>query len=69
MTHASDSFAAIVRAAASAARARSSPAARRSRPTCRSITQFGVYKLDINQGNYLSQDMVDKLKVGRPSRR
>ena len=28
------------------------------------ITQFGVYKLDINQGNYLSQDMVDKLKVG-----
>jgi outer membrane protein assembly factor BamE len=23
-----------------------------------------VYKLDINQGNYLSQDMVDKLKVG-----
>ncbi len=29
------------------------------------ITQFGVYKLDINQGNYLSQDMVDKLKVGQ----
>ena len=25
---------------------------------------FGVYKMDINQGNYLSQDMVDKLKVG-----
>jgi outer membrane protein assembly factor BamE len=25
---------------------------------------FGVYKIDINQGNYLSQDMVDKLKVG-----
>ena len=25
---------------------------------------FGVYKLDINQGNYLTQDMVDKLKVG-----
>ena len=25
---------------------------------------FGVYKLDVNQGNYLSQDMVDKLKVG-----
>ena len=21
------------------------------------ITQFGVYKLDINQGNYISQDM------------
>jgi outer membrane protein assembly factor BamE len=32
-------------------------------PTLRS---FGVYKLDINQGNYLSQDMVDKLKVGQP---
>jgi outer membrane protein assembly factor BamE len=30
-------------------------------PTWRS---FGVYKMDINQGNYLSQDMVDKLKVG-----
>ncbi|MGE5088644.1 MAG: outer membrane protein assembly factor BamE [Candidatus Levyibacteriota bacterium] len=25
---------------------------------------LGVYKIDINQGNYLSQDMVDKLKVG-----
>ena len=33
-------------------------------PTLRS---FGVYKLDINQGNYLSQDMVDKLKVGQLS--
>ena len=30
-------------------------------PTLRS---FGVYKLDINQGNYLSQDMVDRLQVG-----
>ena len=30
-------------------------------PTWRS---FGVYKIDINQGNYLSQDMVDKLKIG-----
>ena len=29
------------------------------------ITQFGVYKLDINQGNYISQDMVDKLRVGQ----
>jgi len=29
------------------------------------ITQFGVYKIDINQGNYISQDMVDKLKVGQ----
>jgi len=29
------------------------------------ITQFGVYKLDINQGNYISQDMVDKLKAGQ----
>ena len=25
---------------------------------------FGVYKIDINQGNYLSQDAVDRLKVG-----
>jgi outer membrane protein assembly factor BamE len=31
-------------------------------PTLRS---FGVYKMDINQGNYLSQDMVDKLKAGQ----
>lgn len=31
-------------------------------PTLRS---FGVYKLDINQGNFLSQDMVDKLKAGQ----
>lgn len=30
-------------------------------PTWRS---FGVYKIDVNQGNYLSQDTVDKLKVG-----
>ncbi|MCC6195539.1 MAG: outer membrane protein assembly factor BamE [Burkholderiales bacterium] len=29
------------------------------------VTQFGVYKLDINQGNYISQDMVDKLKTGQ----
>ena len=29
------------------------------------IEQFGIYKLDINQGNYLSQDQVDKLKVGQ----
>lgn len=29
------------------------------------IRNFGVYKLDINQGNYITQDMVDKLKVGQ----
>jgi outer membrane protein assembly factor BamE len=28
------------------------------------LTSLGVYKIDVNQGNYLSQDMVDKLKVG-----
>jgi outer membrane protein assembly factor BamE len=28
------------------------------------VTQFGVYKIDVNQGNFLSQDMVDKLKTG-----
>ena len=28
------------------------------------IEQFGVYKLDINQGNYLAQDQVERLKVG-----
>ena len=26
---------------------------------------FGVYKLDINQGNYTTQDQVDKLRVGQ----
>ena len=31
-------------------------------PTLRT---WGVYKLDINQGNYLSQDMIDKLRVGQ----
>jgi outer membrane protein assembly factor BamE len=30
-------------------------------PSWRSL---GVYKIDVNQGNYLSQDTVDKLKVG-----
>ena len=29
------------------------------------VRNFGVYKLDINQGNYVTQDMVDKLKVGQ----
>ncbi len=29
------------------------------------ISQFGVYKIDINQGNFISQDMVDKLKEGQ----
>jgi outer membrane protein assembly factor BamE len=33
----------------------------RTLPSWRSL---GVYKIDINQGNYLSQDMVDRLKVG-----
>ena len=28
------------------------------------VTHLGVYKIDVNQGNYLSQDMVDKLKTG-----
>ncbi len=29
------------------------------------IQQLGVYKLDINQGNFITQDMVEKLKVGQ----
>ena len=29
------------------------------------MRRFGVYKLDINQGNYVTQDMVDKLKEGQ----
>ncbi len=30
-----------------------------------SVRSFGVYKIDINQGNYITQDMVDRLKVGQ----
>lgn len=30
-----------------------------------SFDRFGVYRIDINQGNYLTQDMVEKLKVGQ----
>ena len=29
-----------------------------------SVDSFAVYKIDVNQGNYLSQDMVDRLKEG-----
>ena len=29
------------------------------------VSQFGVYRIDINQGNFLSQDMVEKLKEGQ----
>ena len=28
------------------------------------VRQLGVYKLDINQGNFITQDMVEKLKPG-----
>ena len=29
------------------------------------VRRLGVYKLDINQGNYVTQDMVEKLKEGQ----
>jgi outer membrane protein assembly factor BamE len=29
------------------------------------VRSLGVYKIDINQGNYITQDMVDRLKVGQ----
>jgi outer membrane protein assembly factor BamE (lipoprotein component of BamABCDE complex) len=29
-----------------------------------SVDSLAVYKIDVNQGNYLSQDMVDRLKPG-----
>src|SRR5664279_960811 len=32
---------------------------------CTWFPSLGVYKLDINQGNYVTQDQVDKLKVGQ----
>ncbi len=31
---------------------------------CSWLPRLGVYKLDVNQGNYVTQDQVDKLKVG-----
>jgi len=31
---------------------------------CSWFPSLGVYKLDINQGNYVTQDQVDRLKVG-----
>ena len=32
---------------------------------CSWFPSLGVYKLDINQGNYVTQDQVDKLRVGQ----
>lgn len=32
---------------------------------CSYLSRLSVYKLDINQGNYLTQDQVEKLKVGQ----
>jgi outer membrane protein assembly factor BamE len=31
---------------------------------CNWFPSLGVYKLDVNQGNYLTQDQVDRLRVG-----
>ena len=32
---------------------------------CASLPAIGVYKIDINQGNYVTQDQVDRLKTGQ----
>ena len=32
---------------------------------CSWAPTWGVYKIDINQGNYVTQDVVDRLKVGQ----
>jgi outer membrane protein assembly factor BamE len=32
---------------------------------CSWVPRLGVYKLDINQGNYVTSDQVEKLKVGQ----
>jgi outer membrane protein assembly factor BamE len=32
---------------------------------CGAYRSLSVYKLDINQGNFVTQDMVDRLKVGQ----
>ena len=34
-------------------------------PSLPSLSSFGVYKLDINQGNYITQDQAERLKVGQ----
>jgi len=33
--------------------------------SCSYLQSLSVYKLDINQGNYITQDQVDRLKVGQ----
>jgi outer membrane protein assembly factor BamE len=32
---------------------------------CSWVPTWGVYKIDINQGNFITQDLVEKLKVGQ----
>lgn len=32
---------------------------------CSWVPTWGVYKIDINQGNFITQEMVEKLKVGQ----
>ena len=32
---------------------------------CSYFPSLGVYKLDINQGNYVTQDQVERLRVGQ----
>jgi outer membrane protein assembly factor BamE len=32
---------------------------------CAWAPTWGVYKIDVNQGNFITQDLVDKLKVGQ----
>ena len=32
---------------------------------CSWVPRLGVYKLDINQGNYITSDQVEKLKIGQ----
>jgi len=32
---------------------------------CSGVPTWGVYKIDINQGNFVTQDSVEKLKVGQ----
>jgi len=32
---------------------------------CSWVPTWGVYKIDVNQGNFVTQDLVEKLKVGQ----
>ena len=64
VTHASTRSTAIVRAAALGCATALVAGCQTIETYMPVVQQLGVYKIDVNQGNYLSQDMVDRLQVG-----